>query len=114
MNKDNAHLYLHLIQALMDGKTIQVNVGNSYGEEWVDKDELQFDLPNKRYRIKPEPITQEFYYIVEKETGKSIYGGGITYNHPTLTEAKNYLEKMGSNADKHTIMCAKAVEVLSE
>ena len=52
MNKDTAHLYLPLVQALADGKTIQTT--NSDGE-WMNTDEPGFMLDIKHYRIKPEP-----------------------------------------------------------
>ena len=59
MNKDNAHLYLPLVQALADGKTIQmadaVNI-NREGYDWSDDEgEIMFDSPIEYYRIKPEP-----------------------------------------------------------
>ena len=65
MNKDNAHLYLPYVQALMDGKTIQVltisglvpDSGSvtDIRQEWLDcGDRIVFDLPPNFYRIKPE------------------------------------------------------------
>lgn len=52
MNKDNAHLYLPLVQALADGKTIEHNFGGVWGE----LNEFEFDSPPQSYRIKPEPV----------------------------------------------------------
>jgi hypothetical protein len=50
MNKDNAHLYLPLVQALAEGKTIQ----HSYGDaQWADLLSPDFRLPASDYRIKP-------------------------------------------------------------
>lgn len=50
MNKENAHLYLPFVQALADGKTIQIlDCG-----EWFDLDLLSFDATPSEYRIKPE------------------------------------------------------------
>lgn len=51
MNKDNAHLYLPFVQALADGKTLQVLEGS----EWVDLPSASFTNIPENYRIKPEP-----------------------------------------------------------
>ena len=51
MNKEDAHLYLPLVQALVDGKTLQIEVGSA----WDDLDEPSFTRPPQDYRIKPEP-----------------------------------------------------------
>lgn len=52
MNKQNAHLYLPLVQALADGKTVQV-----YNEDrptlWQDSIDVNFGLTPQSYRIKP-------------------------------------------------------------
>lgn len=52
MNKENAHLYLPLVQALAEGKTIQ------YGSEsiWGDVKDPNFLNPPQYYRVKPEPV----------------------------------------------------------
>lgn len=55
MNKINAHLYLPFVQALVDGKTLQLlNVAN----EWVDIRSLDANDLHviKRVRVKPEPL----------------------------------------------------------
>ena len=51
MNKENAHLYLPLVQALADGKMLQIEMGS----EWEDMDDPLFTRPPQDYRIKPEP-----------------------------------------------------------
>ena len=51
MNKKDAHLYLPFVQALADGKTLQIEVGS----EWDDIDDPLFTRPPQDYRIKPEP-----------------------------------------------------------
>lgn len=52
MNKDNAKDYLPLVQALAEGKTIQLNSGHG----WEDVDYLApFSYEAERYRVKPEP-----------------------------------------------------------
>jgi len=56
MNKDNAKDYLPLVQALAEGKVIQVNVRFDAGiEKWVDSGDVEFYHPAAAYRIKPEP-----------------------------------------------------------
>jgi hypothetical protein len=56
MNKDNAKDYLPLVQALADGKMIQVNLlFPSNEEKWRDSSDVEFCYPQVAYRIKPEP-----------------------------------------------------------
>lgn len=51
MNKNNAKDYLPLVQALAEGKTIQVEESG----RWIDMFDVAWvELP-ERYRIKPEP-----------------------------------------------------------
>ena len=53
MNKQNAHLYLPLIQALAEGKTIECQNTES---TWAKPVEPKFFRPPENYRIKPEPV----------------------------------------------------------
>lgn len=52
MNKENAKDFLPLVQALADGKTIQIV--DPFGV-WVDITCTEFAAPVNKYRIKPEP-----------------------------------------------------------
>lgn len=53
MNKDNAAQYLPLVQALAEGKVIQIQDNDGF---WYDSGyEPLFNLARDRYRIKPEP-----------------------------------------------------------
>jgi hypothetical protein len=62
MNKENAHLYLPLVQALADGKTIQTALHFVTNEfQWEDMEDLLLNLPPDHYRIKPEPRTFEMW-----------------------------------------------------
>ena len=72
MNAKNAHEYLPLVQALADGKTIQVlgKDGNWYDSRLIN-------TPPSRYRIKPEPRTFKLYSI------DTVYGETIITTHPT-------------------------------
>lgn len=56
MNKDNAHEYLPLVQAIADGKIVQVQGGDG---NWYNSKLI--NIPPRRYRIKPEPRTFEAY-----------------------------------------------------
>lgn len=56
MNKNTAKDYLPLVQALADGKTIQLQSGNS----WLDIEETKFNYDPSEYRIKPEPREKWF------------------------------------------------------
>lgn len=51
MNKETSHLYLPLIQALAEGKTIEYGSGSIWGQV----NEPKFIYPPQYYRIKPEP-----------------------------------------------------------
>lgn len=55
MNKQNAAQYLPLIQALIDGKQIQVKFDNC--DAWDSIDDFSFNYSPECYRIKPERKT---------------------------------------------------------
>ena len=81
MNKENAHLFLPLVQALADGKIIQYQAED---ESWLDYSEnhdLSFAQDARFYRIKPEPRTFEMWYY--KPTGRM---------YPWVEEEKQYAE----------------------
>ena len=88
MNKDNAHLYLPLVQALAEGKTIQIK---NMDEEWADIFDPSF-LPDREYRIKPQPIVM----------WANVYEGYIAC-HETRENAEN-------SARNTLIKCVKLVE----
>lgn len=57
MDKHNAHLFLPLVQAFVDGKTIQKNIGLGADELWLNVvGSLSFANNPEDYRIKPEPL----------------------------------------------------------
>lgn len=55
MNKKTAILYLPLIQALADGKTIQILANRKGCEDWEDTIDPDFSCAPDCYRVKPEP-----------------------------------------------------------
>lgn len=57
MNKDNAKDYLPLVQALAEGKTVQLSDGRG---GWIEG-EIEFHYPASEYRIKPEP--REIFFV---------------------------------------------------
>lgn len=48
---------LPIIQAFAEGKTVQFK--NSF-EDWIDCDNIMFNWPPEKYRIKPEPKYRPF------------------------------------------------------
>jgi hypothetical protein len=75
MNKDNAHLYREIFEALINGKTVQYTSELSVEQKWEDKKELSFVSPPQYYRIKPEP--REFFLCVEAMTAFDFEGQAI-------------------------------------
>ena len=65
MNKENAHEYMPLVQAIADGKIVQVQGGDG---NWYNSKLI--NIPPRRYRIKPEPRTFEVWR--NPETGTMI------------------------------------------
>jgi hypothetical protein len=55
MNKENAHLFLPLIQALIDGKKLQYKYNRTGWEDFEKDEEIGFNGYLENYRIKPEP-----------------------------------------------------------
>lgn len=51
MNKDNAKDYLPLVQALAEGKVVEIQGSDG----WKVLSNYDFTSPPKHYRIKPEP-----------------------------------------------------------
>lgn len=86
MNKDNAHLFLPLVQALADGKTLQLNIQG----RWYDVYKLTFECDPKDYRIKPEPIRREVW-VHEKDATKALLS--TVYN--TTPSMISWLERNG-------------------
>lgn len=54
MNKENAHFYLPLVQALADGKTIEILANRKGGEDWEEVLDFTCSCPPRTYRVKPE------------------------------------------------------------
>ena len=54
MNANNAAQFIPLVQALVEGKTIQYKARHHPGE-WQDMNDVSFVDEPKDYRIKPEP-----------------------------------------------------------
>lgn len=68
MNKHDAIEFVPLINALAEGKTIQVKMLHS--GEWLDSTgNLAFDGPREEYRVKPEPKEYWFNRYESHEAG---------------------------------------------
>lgn len=79
MNRENAKGYLPLVQALVDGKVLQVrrDLGNG-NRQWFDLDGTCFDRAADQYRIKPEP----------REVWITEYPNGEIFFHPSQESAR--------------------------
>ena len=72
MNAQNAHLFLPLVQALADGKTIQFVTFRGY---WVDcnpESDFKFNGDPSLYRIKPEPPKPREYRLWVTANGHAV------------------------------------------
>lgn len=78
MNKDNAKDYLPLVQAMAEGKVIQILMDNG---KWEDVESTLFSENAEFYRVKPEPKV----IWVNRYMGTE---GNV--NHPTLAAAKHF------------------------
>lgn len=82
MNKDNAKDYLPLVQALANGKVIQVEVDG----KWIDMTgEMHFSGVPSDYRIKPEP----------REIWVNEWDGNGFVVFATEREAKEHAKRYG-------------------
>ena len=104
MNKQTAQQYLPLIKAFAEGKTLQYKP--TYENKWHDATDLSFALAPERYRIKPEPINQEFYYIIHKDSTPHI--GAFMYAYKDLSTAREYFKNIDPKGVKYVIMHANA------
>ena len=77
MNKHNAKDYLPLMQALSEGKTIQIDVSGS--NSWSDVNNTDFAFSPNYYRIKPEPKLRP-WTPEEVPVGIYITAGSIIYS----------------------------------
>ena len=78
MNKDNAKDYLPLVQALAEGRQVQINVGSIENPDWIDRPTFDFSAQPRQYRIKPEPPKPREWTMWE-ESGK-IYNGQVPFS----------------------------------
>lgn len=96
MNKDNARDYLPLVQALADGKVIQVLKWRCAGpREWEDIGDPDFRNTAAEYRIKPEPreiwVNEytsggRYMYCTKNDAQKNVVEGGITRRYREVLE----------------------------
>lgn len=67
INKTNARLFIPLIEAMAEGKTIQHMDCTGH---WMDLDEVGYTKSPYRYRIKPEP---RVFWILHDKNGMFIF-----------------------------------------
>lgn len=63
MTKENAKDFLPLVQALAEGKTIQIIAHDN--KNWIDSSSWNFTKEPKDYRIKPEPPKPKDIWVNE-------------------------------------------------
>lgn len=98
MNKNNAKDYLPFVQALGDGKKLQIQTSRG----WADLDgNVAFGGPPEKYRIKPEP----------REVWINIYSDGQLGRAYATKEQANAV-KLSHPCKK--VKCAKFVEVMED
>ena len=73
MNKENAHLYLPLVQALVDGNDVQ---WRNHDGEWFNS-EPDFTDFSDHYRIKPKPLEVNIWVNDANNTPLLHPQGGI-------------------------------------
>jgi hypothetical protein len=94
MNKKNAHKFLPIVQALIDGKQIQYKQGCKDNSYWVDfehDEEIGFYDDPEDYRIKPEPRTFEMH-INEKGVMYPVASYPLTMNGFERIKVQEVLE----------------------
>lgn len=82
MNSSNAKDYLPLVQALAEGKVIQVS-GSDGWEYWEDIEDVAFSRPAADYRIKPEQ--REIWVYTYKDGSQ----GPLSYESESVAHACN-------------------------
>jgi hypothetical protein len=85
MNKENAHLYLPLIQALAEGKTIQHKWVDGHWDDIDNHVIISFYEPPHYYRIKPEPRTFEMWLT---PTGSMYTSSQMTHNSLKISDCE--------------------------
>ena len=100
ITKDNAHQYLPLVQALAEGKTVQVRVSPG-SSTFIDMHPsgLTFQERPEDYRIKPEP--RRFTVMVPKP------------NHPN-SRLRPRVKKPDITYDPHFWEAVEVAEVMDE
>ena len=89
MNKENAHLFLPIVKALIEGKTIQMF--SSLRQVWDDSPNVKFSLGADRYRIKPEPEkvrSRRFIWRYQSCNGPTPYVG-VASDDEGVIDAEN-------------------------
>lgn len=99
MNKIDAKHFMRFIQALTEGKTIQIH--SPKPDVWTDMKECYFNLPYHYYRIKPEP---EVVYV-------NKWASGPVYVYATEDDARQG-SLYGRSVHEYDYVAKKFVEAL--
>ena len=107
MNKSNAHLFLPLVQALAEGKTIQVKLDTG---EWLDAIAPAFNHSPEYYRIKPEPVFDWAVEACHKNGRKKWVNSGQTRGL-TEEEMKGRLVEWNNNNPHYAYRARKIAPI---
>jgi len=98
MTKENAHIYLPLVQALADGE-LQFDISDpGKPPRWSPQSVAEFNYPPERYRRKPKP----------REWWANIYPDGRGHLHTSQDEAEIVPLKLECNG--RTIRVREVIE----
>jgi len=86
MNKENAHLFLPFVQALIDGKQLQYKYNRLSWEDFEKDEEIGFNDDLENYRIKPEPRTWEIYVNVYTHQISHNWHNDLNWERITVRE----------------------------
>lgn len=91
ITKDNAALYLPLIQAMAEGKKIEVQM--SHNGEWAERTSLNFDGQPECYRVKVEPPPPRDIWVNVYKSGS----GCEFFGHDSKEKAVTYAAQSNSS-----------------
>lgn len=107
MIKEHTKKMIEVMQAYLDGKTIQVAYANKNKWSDIDQEELPtWQFGDFQYRIKPEP--REWWIHINISPGGQIVG----YISPNKTQAQELSKKLGSCKYTAPYECVHVTEVI--
>lgn len=77
MTREEAAKLLPIIQAFVEGKTIQYKVPGNHDNRWHDAEDLSFLNPPENYRIKPEKVKLWVNLYLDRDDPENTVEGYI-------------------------------------